>query len=67
MIVKVPEVADKEKAAKLVGKEVVWTSPKGKDLIGKASATHGNKGCIRVIFEKGLPGQSIGTKVEVKA
>ena len=56
----------KEKAEKFVGKEVTWTSPGGKKIKGKISATHGNKGLVRAIFEKGLPGQSITTEVEIK-
>jgi len=66
MIIIVPKVENKEQAAKLVGKEVIWTSPKGNNINGKVASAHGNSGAIRVIFEKGLPGQSLGTKVEVK-
>ena len=56
----------KEKAAKLVGKVVVWKSPAGKEIKGKVASSHGNKGAIRVIFEKGMPGQSLGNKVELE-
>ena len=66
MIVYLDDVSSREKASGLVGKEVVWKSPKGKEINGKVASAHGNKGAIRVIFEKGLPGQSLGTKVEVK-
>jgi large subunit ribosomal protein L35Ae len=44
----------------------VWKSPKGKEINGKVASAHGNKGAVRVIFEKGLPGQSLGNNVEVK-
>ena len=27
---------------------------------------HGNKGAVRVKFEKGLPGQAISTKVKIE-
>ena len=53
-------------AEKYVGKSVTWTSPAKKVIKGKISAPHGNKGVVRAIFEKGLPGQSIGTKVDIK-
>jgi large subunit ribosomal protein L35Ae len=53
-------------AEKFVGKEVVWTSPAGKTIKGKVSSAHGNKGMIRAIFEKGLPGQAKNTEAEVK-
>ena len=56
---------NKEDAGKFVGKEVEWKSPGGKIIKGKISGVHGNKGLVRAIFEKGLPGQSIGTKVEI--
>ncbi len=51
---------------KLMGKEVIWTSKAGKQIKGTVSAPHGNKNVIRAIFEKGLPGQAAGTKVEIK-
>lgn len=65
-LIEIPDVATKEKAEKLVGKNVVWKSPAGKIINGKVSAAHGNKGVVRAIFEKGLPGQAITTEVEVK-
>ncbi|MDP2951035.1 MAG: 50S ribosomal protein L35ae [bacterium] len=55
----------KEEAEKFVGKEVKWTSPAGKIIKGKIASPHGNKGLVRAIFEKGLPGQAITTEVEV--
>ena len=66
MIVKVEGVDSKEDAEKLVGKEVVWRTPAGREIKGKVTATHGNKGALRVRFEKGMPGQAIGSEVEVK-
>ncbi|OIO41714.1 50S ribosomal protein L35ae [Candidatus Pacearchaeota archaeon CG10_big_fil_rev_8_21_14_0_10_31_9] len=59
---------NKDEASKLVGKELIWTSPgkEKKHIKGKIAATHGNKGLVRAIFEKGLPGQAITTEVEVK-
>ena len=66
MIVYLDEVKKRDKASELVGKQVVWKSPAGKEINGKVASAHGNKGAVRVIFEKGLPGQSLGTKVEIK-
>jgi len=65
-LIEVDKVSNKEEAQKFVGKSVVWTSPAGKEISGKIASTHGNKGVVRAIFEKGLPGQAITTKVEVK-
>jgi len=66
MLVEIEGVDSKEKASKLVGKEALWKSPAGKEIKGKVSGAHGNKGVVRVIFEKGLPGQSVTTSVEIK-
>lgn len=56
----------KKDAEKFVGKEVSWKSPAGKIIKGKVSGAHGNKGVVRAIFEKGLPGQAVTTEVELK-
>jgi len=58
--------SNREEAKKVAGKEVVWKSPSGKIIKGKISDAHGNKGLVRAIFEKGLPGQAITNEVEVK-
>ncbi len=65
MIVKVEGVGSKEEAEKLVGKQVVWETPSGKQISGRVAGAHGNKGAVRVRFEKGMPGQAIGTEVHV--
>lgn len=68
MVLNIPDVTSKDKAKSLLGKKVVWTSPgkTKKTIVGKISASHGNKGCVRVIFEKGMPGQSLGTEVKIE-
>ncbi len=66
-LIEIEESNSREDASKFVGKNVVWTS-NGKDakkINGKVSSAHGNKGVVRAIFEKGLPGQAIGTDVEI--
>ena len=65
-LIEVEGVNTKEEAGKLVGKEVEWKSPAGKIIKGKISSSHGNKGVVRAIFEKGLPGQAVTTSVEIK-
>ncbi len=57
---------NREEAKKMIGKEVVWKSPSGKEIKGKVSDAHGNKGLVRAIFERGLPGQAVTTKIEIK-
>jgi large subunit ribosomal protein L35Ae len=66
MIIKVDGVDTKDKASKLIGKKVTWKTPSGKEMTGKITKEHGNKGALRVIFEKGLPGQAVSTKVKVE-
>ncbi len=57
---------NKEEAEKMKGKAVSWKSEAGKIIAGKISGSHGNKGLVRAIFERGLPGQAMNTEVEVK-
>jgi len=52
-------------ASKFIGKRVIWKSPAKKEIYGKITQTHGNNGLLRVRFSKGLPGQALGTKVDV--
>ncbi|MCD6523354.1 MAG: 50S ribosomal protein L35ae [Candidatus Diapherotrites archaeon] len=65
MIVTFEGVDTKEKAAPLLGKTVVWETPAKKRIFGKVSKVHGNKGAVIVRFRKGMPGQSIGSNVEI--
>ena len=59
-------LSKREDAKKMAGKEVVWKSSSGKEIKGTISDAHGNKGLVRAIFEKGLPGQAVTTEIEVK-
>ena len=68
MIVLVEGVDSMAKAEKLVGKKVVWGAP-GKDkkkIAGTITAAHGNSGAVRAHFERGMPGQAIGTEIDVE-
>ncbi len=66
MIINANGVDNRDKAAKLVGKAVVWKSPAGKEIKGSVRSAHGNKGALRVLFEKGMPGQSLMSKVKIE-
>lgn len=68
MIILVPGVDSREKAQKLVGKEVIYTceGKTSKQIKGKVTFAHGNSGAVRALFETGMPGQAIGDKIEVK-
>ncbi len=58
-------VNSNEEAKKFIGKKVAWKSPAGKEIVGSISSSHGNKGLVRAIFERGLPGQSKNEEVEI--
>ncbi|MBS3151717.1 50S ribosomal protein L35ae [Candidatus Woesearchaeota archaeon] len=66
IILKVENIASKEKTKDVIGKTVVWKSSSGKEIKGKISNYHGNSGNVRAILDKGVPGQAIGDEVEVK-
>jgi large subunit ribosomal protein L35Ae len=66
ILISVKGVDNKDKAAKLIGKKVTWKSPAGKEIVGEIKVAHGNSGVVRAIFEKGLPGQALGTKVNIQ-
>ena len=65
-LIEVEGSSNRTEAEKFIGKQVTWVSPAGKIIKGKIRGAHGNKGIVRAIFEKGLPGQAITTKVEIK-
>lgn len=67
MVLLVDGIDNKEKAAKLTGKIVSWKTPSknANEIKGKIAMPHGAKGAMRVIFEKGMPGQSVGKKVSI--
>ena len=64
MVIAIEGVDSKEKAEKLIGKEVIYNTGK-KDIKGKVASAHGNSGAIRAIFETGMPGQSLGKEVQL--
>lgn len=65
MVLYLAGIDNREKAKSMIGKQVVWKSPAGKEIKGKISQVHGNKGAVRAIFEKGMPGQAVGSRVLV--
>lgn len=67
MIILLPKIMTKEDAQLYVGKKVVFVceGKEKKKINGEIRSTHGNSGALRVLFEKGMPGQSIGKKLEV--
>jgi large subunit ribosomal protein L35Ae len=64
-VVEVDGVEDRSSADGIVGKRVVWKTSTGKEIVGSISKSHGNSGAVLARFDKGLPGQAIGTEVEI--
>jgi ribosomal protein L35AE/L33A len=66
MIIQPEGASSKADAEKLVGKTATWTSKSGTKISGLITAPHGGNGAVRVRFDdKGLPGQSLGTPIEI--
>ena len=67
-LLEIEGVDSRDKAKEFVGKNVSWSSTgkESKKINGVIKAAHGNKGIVRAIFERGLPGQSIGTEAQVE-
>jgi len=61
-------VNSKEEAEKFVGKKVVYSTDgkNNKTIEGKIVVVHGNKGIVRAIMDRGMPGQSLGKKVKIE-
>ena len=66
IVIKVEGIDSREKTKSLIGKKVTWTRPSGKELKGKISNGHGNSGNVRVIMERGIPGQAIGKQIKIE-
>lgn len=65
MVIAVEGVDSKEKATAMLGKSVTWKSNANKEIKGTVTKEHGTKGALKVLFERGMPGQSVGAKVAI--
>ena len=51
-------------AGRLVGQKVTWKA--GKSMLqGKVKGAHGKNGMVKVKFRHGVPGEALGTVVEL--
>lgn len=66
MILQFHGVHNLEKAGSLLGKTVVFKTSAGNQIKGKISLPHGRNGAVRAIFEKGMPGQSLGKEIVIE-
>ena len=63
-LVQFTDIISAAKAGQLIGQKVVWKG-ENKKLGGKIVGFHGKNGAVRVRFKKGVPGQALGTTVEL--
>lgn len=63
-VLKFPNVKSSREAAQLIGRKIAWPVGERKNK-GKIVALHGKKGLVRARFRKGVPGQALGTPVEI--
>ena len=63
-LVELETVTSGSLAGKLVGQKVTWTNGSTK-FVGKIMGAHGGNGMVRVRFAHGVPGQAIGSRVEL--
>jgi len=63
-LLRFPGIESVSGAARLVGRKVVWPVGKHK-ATGKIVALHGKNGLVRARFRKGVPGQALGSLVEI--
>jgi large subunit ribosomal protein L35Ae len=64
-IIQFDHVKTVSEASRLIGRKVAWKTSKNDRIVGKIVALHGKKGLVRARFRKGLPGQALGTTVEL--
>lgn len=65
ILIGLPNVDTAESASKYIGRRAVWTSKTGKRIVGRIISVHGRKGTLLGRFRRGLPGQALGTSVEI--
>lgn len=63
-IIQFAHVSSVSEASRLIGRKVALKLEE-KRLIGKIVALHGKKGLLRARFRKGVPGQALGTTIEL--
>ncbi|HHQ44609.1 MAG TPA: 50S ribosomal protein L35ae [Candidatus Altiarchaeales archaeon] len=65
IVLEIEETKNKDDVKALLGRKVEWTTPGGNKINGEITRVHGNKGNVIAKFERGLPGQAFGTKVQI--
>jgi len=65
-IIKLAGINDKKSASKYVGRKLSYKTRSGKLIKGVITDSHGDNGRLRARFERGLPGQALGSEVMIK-
>jgi len=63
-ILRFPGIESVREAAHLIDRKVAWPIGKHKTR-GKIVALHGKNGFVRARFRKGVPGQALGSLVDI--
>jgi large subunit ribosomal protein L35Ae len=63
-LIQFTNIESQKQAGKLIGQKVLWENGKSTHL-GKIVGFHGKNGVVRARFKKGVPGQAIGSIVEL--
>ncbi len=64
-LIRIQNVESEGEACKYIGRKAIWRSEGNKRIAGKVLGVHGKRGVLKARFRKGLPGQAIGTNVEI--
>ena len=64
-LIEIKGVDSRALASQFIGKRIVWKTPGKKEIFGKLTRPHGNRGMLRARFSKGLPGTALGTEAEI--
>lgn len=65
ILIGLPNVDNAESASRYIGRRAVWTSKTGKRIVGRIISVHGRNGTLLGRFRRGLPGQALGSNVEI--
>ncbi|MGQ9640187.1 MAG: 50S ribosomal protein L35ae [Candidatus Bathyarchaeia archaeon] len=65
MLIRLPNIDSAESASRYIGRKAVWTSKTGKRIVGRTVSIHGKSGTLLGRFRRGLPGQALGSSVEI--
>jgi len=63
-LIQFSDVNSVSEAAQLIGRKVAWPLGETK-CIGKIVSLHGKNGLVRARFRNGVPGQALGSPVEI--